>query len=118
MPVAAPAVVIIHRWLRTVPAVVLVLAMLAPAHAQPVVDPPERPAPEGLLDLGGEGYVGGRFVTAPGVEGGRDTLPWQAPAFAAPPSAACSQSTPTRKNSSRCRMAASVALCAKTFWLR
>jgi len=84
MPVAAPAVVIIHRWLRTVPAVVLVLAMLAPAHAQPVVDPPERPAPEGLLDLGGEGYVGGRFVTAPGVEGGRDTLPWQAPAFAAP----------------------------------
>ncbi len=29
MPVAAPAVIIIHRWLRTVPAVVLVVVLVA-----------------------------------------------------------------------------------------
>ena len=55
MPVAAPAVVIIHRWLRTVPAVVLVLDQLSKYWVLSVLRLPEG-VPE-VLEVRGEVYM-------------------------------------------------------------
>lgn len=45
---------------------------------------PDQPAPRGVLDLRGGGFVSGELVPAPEAGNGRETLVWQSPLFAKP----------------------------------
>lgn len=45
---------------------------------------PDQPAPRGVLDLRGGGFVSGELVPAPEAGDGRETLVWQSPLFAKP----------------------------------
>ena len=45
---------------------------------------PDQPAPRGVLDLRGGGFVSGELVPTPEAGNGRETLVWQSPLFAKP----------------------------------
>lgn len=60
------------------------LGAAGPARADFVAPAADRPAPDGVLDLGNEGFATGRLAPAPPAANGRDTLLWDAPLFAAP----------------------------------
>ncbi|MEY3204924.1 MAG: hypothetical protein RLZZ21_1255, partial [Planctomycetota bacterium] len=45
---------------------------------------PTQPAPRGVLDLRGGGFVSGELVPAPEAGDGRETLVWQSPLFTTP----------------------------------
>jgi hypothetical protein len=50
----------------------------------PAAPQPDQPAPRGVLELRGGGFVTGELVPAPEATGGRETLLWQSPVFTSP----------------------------------
>jgi len=65
-------------------AVIVVCAALCGGASLAVPPQPDQPAPRGVLELRGGGFVTGELVPAPEATGGRETLLWQSPVFTAP----------------------------------
>jgi hypothetical protein len=65
-------------------AVIVACAALCGGASLAAAPQPDQPAPRGVLELRGGGFVAGEFVPAPEATGGRETLPWQSPAFSTP----------------------------------
>lgn len=72
-------------WGRAVRLVAIVAVSAAPGvRAVAAAPSPTQPAPHGVLDLRGGGFVTGALVPAAAGGGPRDSVRWQSPAFATP----------------------------------
>ncbi|MGB8853163.1 MAG: PDZ domain-containing protein [Pirellulales bacterium] len=63
---------------------IVACAVLCGAASLAATPQPDQPAPRGVLDLRGGGFVSGELVPAPEAGDGRETLLWQSPLFTKP----------------------------------